>query len=87
MDKLKIYSERIGEGYYKINHSSGLTIYVMELEGFNGTSAMFGTKYGSINTVFKTKADPAPAPVRRDRPWPVPHHFSWLSRQAAGTNF
>ncbi len=63
MDKLKIYSERIGEGYYKINHSSGLTIYVMELEGFNGTSAMFGTKYGSINTVFKTKADPAPAPV------------------------
>ena len=40
-----------------IKHSSGLSIYVMEMEGFCGTCAMFGTKYGSVNTTFKTKYD------------------------------
>ena len=57
-EKQLITNERIGESYYKIKHPSGLTIYVMELKGFSGTCAMFGTKYGSINTRFKTKDDP-----------------------------
>ena len=56
-DRLYVRNERTEEGYYKIKHPSGLTIYVMELEGFSGTCAMFGTKYGSINTIFKTDAD------------------------------
>ncbi|MBQ8623767.1 MAG: insulinase family protein [Oscillospiraceae bacterium] len=29
----------------------------MEMDGFTGTSAMFGTKYGSVNTTFKTVND------------------------------
>ena len=57
-EKLLVKNERTGEEYYKIKHPSGLTIYVMELEGFSGTCAMFGTKYGSINTMFKTDAEP-----------------------------
>lgn len=52
-----IKSERTGSQAHFIKHSSGLSIYVMEMPGFTGTSAMFGTRYGSVNTTFKTKAD------------------------------
>ncbi len=57
MEIKKLSDSRLGAECYKILHPTGLTIYVMELEGFNGTSAMFGTKYGSVNTVFKTRDD------------------------------
>ena len=40
-----------------IKHHSGLSIYVCEMNGFSTTEALFGTKYGSINTIFKTKGD------------------------------
>ena len=56
-DKQLIKNTRTGEEYYKVIHPSGLTIYVMELKGFSGTSALFGAKYGSINTTFKTRDD------------------------------
>lgn len=52
-----IYNERIGAKAYYTKHKSGLSVYVMEMPGFTGTSAMFGTKYGSVNTTFKTKFD------------------------------
>ena len=52
-----IKDPRTGVEYSKLLHSSGLTVYVMELKGFSSTSALFGTKYGSINTVFKTDVD------------------------------
>ncbi len=42
-----------GDKYYKINHKSGLTIYAYPKEGFKSTYAIFGAKYGSINTTFK----------------------------------
>ncbi|MEE0265680.1 MAG: pitrilysin family protein, partial [Acutalibacteraceae bacterium] len=42
-----------GNKYYKINHKSGLTIYAYPKEGFKSTYAIFGAKYGSINTTFK----------------------------------
>lgn len=42
-----------GDKYYKINHKSGLTIYVYPKEGFLSTYALFGAKYGSINTAFE----------------------------------
>lgn len=41
-----------GDKYYKIYHKSGLTIYVYPKEGFKSTYALFGAKYGSINTTF-----------------------------------
>lgn len=58
MEKKLIYNDRTDESYYYVKHPSGLSIYVMRLEGFGGTTAMFGTKYGSINSVFKTDGDP-----------------------------
>ncbi|MEE1219275.1 MAG: pitrilysin family protein [Ruminococcus sp.] len=52
MNITEIKSERIGDKYYKINHPSGLTIYVYPKEGYSSSYAIFGTKYGSINTSF-----------------------------------
>lgn len=43
----------LGEGYYSIAHKSGLQIYVYPKEEYASTYAVFGTKYGSIDTRFK----------------------------------
>ncbi|MCI2112145.1 MAG: insulinase family protein [Ruminococcus sp.] len=47
-----IKSELTGDSYYKIKHQSGLEIYVYPKEGYKSSYAIFGTKYGSINTCF-----------------------------------
>lgn len=52
MNISEINSHRIGDKYYKINHPSGLTIYVYPKEGYSSSYAIFGTKYGSVNTCF-----------------------------------
>lgn len=52
MDIKEIKSKLVGDSYYKINHPSGLTIYVYPKEGYNSAYAIFGTRYGSINTCF-----------------------------------
>lgn len=43
----------LGEGYYSIEHKSGLKIYVYPKPEYTSTYAIFGTKYGSIDTRFK----------------------------------
>ena len=48
----EIKSERAGDSYYKIEHPSGLTVYVYPKEGYNSAYAIIGTKYGSVNTCF-----------------------------------
>ena len=57
MEKQTIVSKLTGDSYFKIKHPSGLDILVCEMPGFSSTEALFGTKYGSVNTMFKTKAD------------------------------
>ena len=52
-----IKNELTGDEYTFIKHKSGLDILVWEMEGFSTTDALFGTKYGSINTRFKTAAE------------------------------
>ncbi len=52
-----IQNARTGERYYKIKHPSGLDILVWPMENFSTTEALFGTKYGSINTRFKTNRE------------------------------
>lgn len=52
MNITEIKSELTGDSYYKINHQSGLEIYVYPKEGYKSSYAIFGTKYGSINTCF-----------------------------------
>ncbi len=49
----KITSQRIGDSYYEINHSTGLKIFVYPKENSHSTYAVFGTKYGSIDNCFK----------------------------------
>lgn len=56
-EKEIIRNDRVGEEYTHIKHPSGLDIYIWKQEGFTTTDAFFGTKYGSINTRFKTNKD------------------------------
>lgn len=49
----EIKSAKLGESYYEIDHKSGLKIFVMPKENYSSTYAIFGTKYGSIDTKFK----------------------------------
>lgn len=43
----------LGEGYYSVEHKSGLRIYVYPKAEYTSAYAVFGTKYGSIDTRFK----------------------------------
>lgn len=49
----EIKSEILGERYYEIDHKSGLKIFIMPKENYSSSYAVFGTKYGSIDTKFK----------------------------------
>jgi len=53
----KILKSRTGDSCIYVKHPSGLDIYICEMEGFSTVEALFGTKYGSINTMFKTSSD------------------------------
>ena len=53
MNKRVIKSELLGEQFYEIQHDSGLTVLVMEQPQYTGAFAMFGAKYGSVDTCFK----------------------------------
>ena len=46
-------SAELGEKYYEIDHKSGLKIFVMPKENYSSAYAVFGTRYGSIDTKFK----------------------------------
>lgn len=50
----EVKSNRIGDKYFCVEHSSGLKVFVYPKKGFNSTYAIIGTKYGSINTRFKS---------------------------------
>lgn len=46
-------SKELRERLHEIDHSSGLKIFVMPKANYKSTYAVFGTKYGSIDTCFK----------------------------------
>ena len=48
-----IKNDILDEGYYSIEHKSGLQIYVYPKADYASAYAVFGTKYGSIDTRFK----------------------------------
>ena len=56
MEKL-IRNELLSEQYYEIDHASGLKIFVMEKPDYSGAYAVFGTKYGSVDTCFRIKGE------------------------------
>ena len=51
MDK-KIFESDIGENYTLATLQNGLKIYICEMPQFGSSYAIFGTKYGSIDTRF-----------------------------------
>lgn len=53
----KITNDLLKEEYYEIDHKSGLKIFVMEKPDYSGAFAMFGTRYGSVDTCFRLKGD------------------------------
>ena len=55
MEKKIVKNERTGEQYTYVKHPTGLDIYIWKMEDYSTSYALFGTKYGSINTKFKTK--------------------------------
>ena len=50
--KKEIFTNRFGESYVKFTHQSGLKVFVAEKPEFSSCYAVFGTKYGSIDTFF-----------------------------------
>ncbi|MCL1832504.1 MAG: insulinase family protein [Oscillospiraceae bacterium] len=52
-----IRNERVNEQYTRIKHKSGCTICLYPMKGFSSAYALFGTKYGSVDSTFKTNND------------------------------
>lgn len=50
--KKQIFESPIGESYIKAELDCGLKIYIMEKPQYSSSFAIFGTKYGSIDTNF-----------------------------------
>lgn len=55
MNNIKeVKNELLCDSYFEIDHSSGLKIFVYPKEGYSSSYAVFGTRYGSIDTCFST---------------------------------
>lgn len=57
MNKQLVTNQRLGESYLQVEHPSGLTMLLYPMKGYSTSYAMFSTKYGSIDTCFKTGKD------------------------------
>ena len=53
----EIKNELLKDSYYEVDHSSGFKIFVYPKENYSSTYAVFGTKYGSIDTCFKKEGE------------------------------
>lgn len=52
MQLTKRENPKTGEVLYSARHKSGLTVYIMPKKGYSESYAIFGTKYGSIDSEF-----------------------------------
>ncbi len=57
MNLKTVRNDLLNEEYYEIDHSSGLKIFVMEKPDYSGAYAIFGTKYGSVDTCFRLEGE------------------------------
>ena len=60
--KKEIFESDIGESYIKAIHPSGLKIYILEKPQYTSSYAIFGTKYGSIDTCFAVNGEETSVP-------------------------
>ena len=58
----QVFESEIGESYIKVLHPSGLKIYILEKPQYNSAYAVFGTKYGSIDTCFSVNGEKTQVP-------------------------
>ena len=58
----QVFESEIGESYIKALHPSGLKIYILEKPQYNSAYAVFGTKYGSIDTCFSVNGERTQVP-------------------------
>lgn len=58
----EVFESDIGESYVKAVHPSGLKIYILEKPQYNSSYAIFGTKYGSIDTCFAVNDEKVSVP-------------------------
>lgn len=49
--------ENLGETIYEYDHKTGLKVFLVRKAGYNKKTAMFGTNYGSIDSVFKVQGN------------------------------
>ncbi len=49
-----VRDEKLKESYIEFRHKSGLEVLLYPMKGYSTAYALFGTKYGSIDTCFKT---------------------------------
>ncbi len=57
MQKRQVTSARLKESYSVYTHESGLTVLLYPMKDFSTAYALFGTKYGSIDTIFRKKGE------------------------------
>ncbi len=55
--KREFFESDIGESYVKATLDSGLKIYILEKPMYNSSYAIFGTKYGSVDTCFSVDGE------------------------------
>lgn len=53
----EIKNELLNDSYFEIDHSSGLKIFVYPKENYSSAYAVFGTKYGSVDTSFRVEGE------------------------------
>ena len=53
---IEYFDKKLNEKYYKLQHKSGLDIYVFPKK-MSGSYAVFGTEYGSVDNCFKLKGE------------------------------
>ena len=58
MKKHIVRNEKLNEKYYYVQHPTGLTILLYPMPGYSSAYALFGTRLGSIDTVFRSGDDP-----------------------------
>ncbi len=56
------FESEIGEAYIRATLDNGLKIYILEKPQYNSCYALFGTKYGSIDTVFSVNGKETAVP-------------------------
>lgn len=54
MDYQVVKDDKLKESYITFTHPTGLQVFLYPMRGYSTAYALFGTKYGSIDTCFKT---------------------------------